>query len=286
MKPIKQIVVPTDFSDTAHNALHTALIIAHKLGARITLAHFYYQTMPLDSLGQPLFVPSEKDWEALRQGAEENMAKLKHQASLSFPDVKLRTKNQIGDVPDQLPQLCEEENADMIVCGTNGTDKIGELIWGTNTTAIVNHVHIPVLVVPGKASLTKLHKIVFATDFQFEDVKVITELAAGLKAFFPLIQVVHMSEAHPQDNETLEWLQEVTEKRAHYPHITFHHLKGQPSFHLLEDYLHKQKADLLVLTTKGKNIFERVVSGSLSREMLCHSQVPMLVYHIHPHHIG
>lgn len=286
MKPIKHIIVPTDFSDTAHNAVHAALLLASKLGANITLVHFYHVTMPLDEVGQPLFVPEEKDFEEQRLEAEENMTKIKHQANQRFPHVKLWTKVQMGYVADQMAKCCEEEHADLVVCGTNGTDKLGELLWGTNTTFIANHVNIPVLAVPQKASFTKLNNIVFASNFQFEDVKIITGLASNMHHFHPLIQVVHMSESTPDDKEVFELFEDATEKRAHYPHITFHHLKGKPSFELMENYLHKQNADLLVLTTKGKNIFERIVSGSFSREMLCHSRVPMLVYHIHAHQIG
>lgn len=286
MKTIKKILVPTDFSSVADNALMSALFLADTLKAEIELVHFYHHLVPTDAIGQPIAVSPTWDYEAEENVAKERLGQIKHQVNIRFPQIKVSTRVQLGFLGDTLPMVSHFEAIDLIVCGTNGTDKFGELLLGTNTTSVVQHSAIPVLVVPGNATLNKLNTIVFATDFQFDDVKVLTELAFILNDLGSLIQVVHLAPRIPANADTLDWLQEMAEARTEYPFITYYNIEKEASSENLNNFLKEQRADLVVMTTKGKGLFERLTKGSLTRGMICHSTTPVLVYHIQDHKIA
>lgn len=280
MKPFKRILVPTDFSTAAENALMAAIFLADALKSHIELVHFYHQLVPTDAIGQPVAVPAAWDYDAEENAAKEKLAQIKHQVNLRFPNVKVTTRVQLGFLGDTLPKVSHFEAIDLIVCGTHGTDKFGELLLGTNTTSVVQHSSIPVLVVPSQASLNQFKNIVLATDFQFEDVHVLAETARMVEEMKSLIQVVHMSGNTSENVDTLEWFKEMAENRTEYPFITYCNLEKEANFENLDRFLQEQKADMVVMTTKGKNLFERLTKGSLTREMVCHAHTPVLIYHV------
>lgn len=285
MEIAKKILVPTDFSETAHNALQATLLLSTKQKVEIFLVHFYHIPVPVDMMGQPMFI--EDDAEEMSEMAEDKLDVLRKEISNKHPEIKVHTLAIQALMGDALPELCKDRGIDMIICGTKGADWLGEHLTGTNTTSILGGIAIPILVVPEKCSLSSIHKIVFATDFQFADITVLTALASLAKPFSAIIEVVHMSESSAKDQDTFDWMEEIGRQRVKYPTITYQNTVSiKPTYHILNEYLEKQGANLLVLTTTGKNFFQRTFSGSLTWEMACHSTTPLLIYHIQDNKLG
>ena len=279
METAKKILVPTDFSDTAHNALKATLLLSTKQKVEIFLVHFYHIPVMVDTMGQPM--PIIEDREDLAEMSEEKLNLLRNEISFQYPDIKVHTLVIQSLMIDSLPSLCIERDIDMIVCGTKGADWLEEHLTGTNTTSVLGDISIPIMVIPDKASIKNLHKIVFATDFQFADISVLSEIASLAKPFSATIEVVHMSLSPPKDQDAFEWMEEIGSQRVKYPAITYHNMTSlKPTYHNLNEFLETQNADLLVMTTTGKNFFQRIFSGSLTWEMACHSNTPLLIYHI------
>ena len=247
--------------------------------AEIHIVHFYHVVLEVDTMGQT--VSSFYEGDDIAKISEDSMKKLKDEIHQKYPDIEINTSVIQGLLGDGIVSLCESQKVDLIVCGTNGTDWLGEHLLGTNTTSIMRSVEIPILVIPEKASFTNLKKIVFVTDFQFSDVEVLSDVANVAKPFSSSIEVIHMSEIPSENEDALDWIEEIANQRVTYPKITYQNLSSEkPTFSNLNEFLKKEKADLLVMTTKGKNFFERMFSGSLTQDMACHSTIPLLVYHI------
>lgn len=279
MKSEKKILVPTNFSETAHNALRAALLFSTKQKVEILLVNFYHLPIAVDVMGQPVFFQEVS--EDISYASKDKLDLLKKEINNTHPEINVHTLAIQGLMGDVLPSLCIEREIDIIVCGTEGGDWLEEHFTGTNTTFILGNISIPILVVSEKSSLKKLNKIVFATDFQFADVAVLSDLASFAKPFSADIEVVHMSVSPPKDQDAFDWMEEIGSQRVKYRAITYQNLISlKPTYHLLNEFLETQDADLLVMTTTGKNFFQRIFSGSLTWEMACHSNVPLLIYHI------
>ena len=278
MNKIKKILVPTDFSETADNSLQAALLMAKTCGAELYLVHFYHTFIEEGSIQKPFAWKPEPDEEY-----QVSMGRLTDREELAnhhFPDLKIHTVIHQGLMADEIGVLIKTRNIDLIVCGTVGADWIGEHLFGTNTSAIVQFVKVPVLVVPRTATILKVKKIVFATDFHPGDLAVLREMISLAALFGTTVEILHISKSVTQNSESDIWLQEMNKVEIKGKKIDYLHLISSGS---LEDklmyYLDQHKVDILLLTTKGKSLFERIFMGSLSRKMVCHAQIPVLIYH-------
>jgi nucleotide-binding universal stress UspA family protein len=138
----KRILVPTDFSTCADEALAVAIELAKKFGAHVILAHAcespsaaYMGMMatPLD-----LITPvREAAKEALAQSFE--LLKHKHEDSESLL--------LFGNAPLELLRAIDGSRADLVVMGTQGRTGLTHLLLGSVAEKIVRTSPIPVLTV-------------------------------------------------------------------------------------------------------------------------------------------
>jgi nucleotide-binding universal stress UspA family protein len=278
METFKKILVPTDFSETAENALRAAMLLAQKEKAAIYLVHFCQKLVELDAIGEPMFQPNEQ--EVASEHAKDQLLRIKHSARIAYPELHFHVLVNGGFLENEIAGLCKENDIDLIVCGTNGTDWLGEHFLGTNASSMVQVSTIPILVIPQKANFTRLKKIVFSTDFQSADGEILKKIVGLAQNFEASIQAIHISQKLANGAPALALFKEIVQQ-SNYLDVSYKDLvDGELSSKFLNSYLKNENADLLVMTTTGKNTLERILYGSFTREMVCHSEHPLLIYHL------
>ena len=94
---MKTIIVPTDFSETAANALNYAIEMAKEINASITLLHAYIVPVSITP-DTPIVVVAEED---LRRSTEAHLRKLKTEAEAKATGaIQIHTELKLGDVVD------------------------------------------------------------------------------------------------------------------------------------------------------------------------------------------
>jgi nucleotide-binding universal stress UspA family protein len=142
------ILVPTDFSETAERALDYAVALAAKVGARIHVLN----VIGIPSFGVPelgLAVTTTMIDSLVRdnQAALDRLAE-QRRGQTTFGEVMLRT----GDPRDLILQAAEEVHADLIVMGTHGRRGVSRALLGSVAEMIVRTAPCPVLTVRAKAA--------------------------------------------------------------------------------------------------------------------------------------
>ena len=160
---MKTIIIPTDFSPVATNALHYGIDMAKAVNASILLLHVYQ--VPVSFSDTPIVLVSIED---LRKGAEEQIERLKQEVEhLTSGSVKVYTETRMGNVTDELENLCEKINPFAVVMGTKGSSGVERILFGSNTLTAIRHLNWPVICVPpGKTFGNGIKKIGFACDFR------------------------------------------------------------------------------------------------------------------------
>lgn len=147
MKLPSNILVPTDFGETAEHALDYAVALAGKLDAHVHVVH----AIGIPELGIPelgIAVASVLSGSLVRDGqAALDEAVKRRGGQASFGEVVLRT----GDARDVVLQVAKEVHADLIVMGTHGRRGISRALVGSVAEAIVRAATCPVLTVSTKA---------------------------------------------------------------------------------------------------------------------------------------
>lgn len=179
---MKKILVPTDFSENADNALHLVAQLAEKAEVEIVL---------LNVINPENFYTTNETGEFLDASADENYRnhlKEKSQNRLQelandYPALKSSIKVEFGKVTDIINQCVEKEEADSVVIGRHSASIYEDMIFGTNAESIIRTVHCPVLNVRGRIDDFKMDKVAFATNLQDDLGKVISQINV-LKSLF------------------------------------------------------------------------------------------------------
>jgi nucleotide-binding universal stress UspA family protein len=127
------IVVGTDGSDTAKEAVRQAVELARLLGAELLLVSAYD-------------APADSQWMV---SARDDVATLLAQAEQTAHDagVAVQTFPRQGDPADAILDVAEERDADLIVVGNKGMTGAKRFLLGTVPNRVSHHAPCSVLII-------------------------------------------------------------------------------------------------------------------------------------------
>jgi nucleotide-binding universal stress UspA family protein len=271
---IKNILVPTDFSECSKNALKGAAIIANKFKAKLWILHAY--TMPVMSTdaGVHVLAGDVNDFEGeLRRNFREMHEELGIQDEIDTEDLLVCdfTKDAIKDASDKY-------NVDLIVMGTTGAGGLEEIMIGSNTYGIISENKFPLLAIPGDADLTRIKKMVFAGDYLKipAESTVLAPLKALSSAFGAEIHIVHIGERLVLDEEKAEQARKLDLEFKNLPHH-YHYEINKDVEEGINLYVDENGIDLVTVIHRHHRFVDRLFKGSFTKKMALHCYVPLLV---------
>ena len=281
MKMIKKILFPTDFSATAQNAFRHCLLLAGQYGADIDVLHVIfpeYEALDLPVMAaQATKEKAETARAVMKTFVENGLAQLQavHQLEsipIVSPDIE------IGTPGKAICEAARQSEADLIVMGTKGEHNVLERVFGSVTTAVIEHAPCPVWVVPENAQFEHIDIIAYATDLLEADPYHIWEVGKMLEPFSPIIHCVHVNVKNSVDGAIdFASLGAFFEHHAPSIQITFHPLSGQSVLSALEEFVETYDVDVLVMYAPQHNWFERTFQKSHTKRMAFEAHVPLLI---------
>jgi nucleotide-binding universal stress UspA family protein len=139
----KNILVPTDLSKGAEEALDYACELARKLGAKIHLLNVIgIPALGVPELGVAMTSTLIDTIIADNTSALQSLIKIKR-GHAEFGELMLRT----GDARDVINNSAKEVDADLIVMGTHGRRGVSRALLGSVAETVVRTAPCPVLTV-------------------------------------------------------------------------------------------------------------------------------------------
>ncbi|MBL7828871.1 MAG: universal stress protein, partial [Saprospiraceae bacterium] len=174
---MKTILVPTDFSKCANNAMMYALEVAKRIQAKIVTLYVVFPNEGVDNNMYDAFMID--DYLAQRTKAMQSWIK-KFKRSEHVRDVPVETDCRIGFPVTTITHVAGELNADLIIMGTTGAAGLKGVLLGSTAGGVLVSSNRPVLVVPKVASFRNYARFVLATDFKMRLDKRSMEVLKGL----------------------------------------------------------------------------------------------------------
>ena len=142
----KSIVVGTDGSDTAREAVRQAVELAGRTGARLDVV-CAYEPVPSSRLREEgAHAPADAQW-AVNQ-REDVDATLREAASAARDaGLDVRTYARQGDPADAILDVAEEQHADLIVVGNKGMTGAKRFLLGSVPNRVSHHAPCSVLII-------------------------------------------------------------------------------------------------------------------------------------------
>jgi nucleotide-binding universal stress UspA family protein len=142
--PIRHILVPHDFSETAEKALGLALELAGKLGATVTVLHAY--EVPTYGFAEGVAMTPALGGEVER-AAQAGLDEVAGRARRSGLEVHAILRQ--GPVCNEIDLAAKEHDIGLIVMGTHGRQGIARMLLGSTAEKVVRTAPCPVLTVHG-----------------------------------------------------------------------------------------------------------------------------------------
>jgi nucleotide-binding universal stress UspA family protein len=279
MKPIKNIVVATDFSVTSRNAYCYARALAQALDATLTIIHIQEQILVLsDAMATPL--PSENDKEVVKN-LEDFIADGDSMTSILTAKQELVIKIVAGDPVDVLINQSESEDTDLIVMGTTGLSDVLTKLFGSTSYKVSNKAHCPVILVPRDTKWEPIEQIVFASNYDSITsgfVQNITDFALSVHADIHFVNVRNF-------DPVLETRQKETSWKALSgidPDLYFekHTIYGNDTIEQLTKYNTENGIDMIAFVSKHRNFWENLAHKSIVENIALSTIIPIMVMHI------
>jgi nucleotide-binding universal stress UspA family protein len=271
MNNMKTIIAPTDFSFASLNAARYAADLAVSVNASLLLVNVV--PLPVMAGGYA----SETTLAELEEDAREELDKLKNQ-------LLLRTKEKItidhfsdfGTLEYELEDICQQESPFAVVMSPRNSTELERFFTGSNTLRAVRHIPFPILVIPATASFQKIRKIAVACDLEhtiaqhaIDDIK---EWVSSLKAS---VDIINVSKKTDFSSTNLAASISLQNQLGEFD-PAFHFIKREKVDEGIDEYIEKNKPDLLIVLPKNRGAFENFFHKSNSIGFLLHSSIPVL----------
>ena len=145
MIALKQVLVPTDFSETSEVALKYGSALAQAFTSTLHVLHVipdpYTQPWSVEATGVSI-TDLLRTWEADAKKRLETLVSAAERESL-----KAELATRVGHPFVEIVRYARDQNVDLIVMGTHGRGPVGHMLLGSVAEKVVRKAPCPVLTV-------------------------------------------------------------------------------------------------------------------------------------------
>lgn len=275
---MKNIILPTDFSSNAYNAIEYALQLFKDEECTFyivnTIIPGSYNIPAVDD--GPSNIVVEK---VIKQNAENKLLDIEQKITTKFNNAKhtFQLIVSINLLSSEIKTLIKDRAIDLIVMGTKGATGAQEVFLGTNTMHTIKKSSCAVIAVPQDFTFEKPKEILFTTDFKFS----MENRYLSLLRLFCSKHSSRLNVLNVYSGKSLEPTQEILKKQlaAYFKNNSylFHELEYMDVSEAVAYFQIKHKINFMVMINNKHSFFENLMFKSVIQEIVYHTNVPLLV---------
>ena len=280
---MNKLLVPFDFSEASKNALSFALQLATKdAPCDITLFHVieHPTASAFKTMGVNDYDPMEVMYmKKLIEQVEAKMAKTIEDSNTRL--VKVESKIKLGNPDNEIMQEVDNEDIDLIIMGTSGSEGLDEFFVGSNAEKVVRYANCPVITMHKAANLETIKEIVFASDFEnvSEDfVRRLMSVSSLLEARLRIVIINTPANftSSRLDNKLMDKFAKAHQIPEHTTEIYNYSNEEDGIVAYAEDI----GAHMIALGTNQKKGVGHFLKGSIAEDVVNHAEVPVWTFHL------
>lgn len=282
----RTILVPTDLSEVAENALDHAIKIAKLFQNDILLLHIIEDSFLGSLLGIKTSVKDGLVMNLLQDKLDQKAKEIEEKHGIPTKAVIKE-----GRIYKTILEVSEEIRCDSIMMGTNGASGIGQLV-GSNASRVIAHSEVPVIVIKDKPIGEGYKNIILPIDLTLESKQKVAWAIHVAKKFNSVVHIISVKENDEfllnKTKANLSQVEEVLDKNGvsyTAKMLDLDDYSGNIAEDTLE-YAEEVNADLIIIMTQQEKegISEFVVGTYAQQIVNKQSTIPVLC--ISPRQIG
>lgn len=276
---MKNILLPTDFSDNSLNAIRYAIQLFKNDDCTFHLFNAY--TPVVYDLTYVLLSPAQFGLrDPIRAASQEGLDDLIKQLLNEFgsnPKHKFETIARFETLIAGIKELIVERNIDLVVMGTKGATGAKKILFGSNTVQVFKEIKFPVLAIPSNFDYVTPQEILFPSDLEVEfsmgQLQVLKEIA---KLHTSKINALHVSTGHglSEIQDRNKTLLPTLFKRMAYE---FHDVEDMEIPAAINRFQEEHAVDMLVMINNKQSFFENIFFKDTINQIGFYLNIPFLV---------
>lgn len=277
----KQILIPTDYSKNAYNAIVYAFKLFENEECTFHIFHSYF--LARSAQGNLMFPePQQFEYDAVARASEESLERLKDRLELLVDDKKhsLNFSHKFGTFLDLVKEKVAKEAIDLIVMGTRGKTDDVKVAYGRNSVAVMESIReCAVLAIPGNVSYKPINEIVFPTNFksEFRDKERNTFMQIAERNNTP-IRILHIGKENDLSGKQKN---NKNQLETYFSQVdySFHYIDKVGVKEGLLEFVDQRGSGMICFINRKHWFFGSVFSNPLVKSLGVHSKVPILALH-------
>ncbi|EDP94625.1 universal stress protein [Kordia algicida OT-1] len=258
---MKNILLPTDFSENAWNAIVYALQFLENATCNFYVLHVCES--PETNVAVK-FQQLQKRIAALPANAQHHFFTLTEQNSF------------IEAIRNQV----EDKKIDMIIMGAKGVSNTNSCMIGHYAESVITKVKCKLLIVPENATYTMFDEVAFPTDFTLaSDIQTLAPITTILDKKITSLRILYINKVTQKLNNHQLANKHLLEDFLDDLEYSFHFLTNNNVEDAVEDFTESKDINLIIMAAKNLNYFKQILFHSKVDKISYHTHIPFLVLH-------
>jgi nucleotide-binding universal stress UspA family protein len=278
---MKNILIPTDFSENSWNAISYGINFLKKKRCNFYLLHVSMISYTAGA-DMPLIPSTDVLEKTVLKQAKNSLETLLKKIKDTFQNPKHHffTVSTYNFFIEAIKEQIEEKEIDLIIMGTKGASGLQEVIIGSNAADLITRIKCPTLIIPENAKFKPIKEIAFPTDYnlyyQSNILDSIVQLVKMCKAFIRVLHVAKKNEElTPFQAENKELLKDFFSFHKH----SFHKVTNSKIEEGVQCFIESRDIGMIMMIAKNLNIFQRILFKPTVTEISYHTDIPFFVLH-------
>ncbi|MFY0688519.1 MAG: universal stress protein [Cyclobacteriaceae bacterium] len=278
---MNKILVPYDFSEQADYAYNFAIELANASSATKVLL-FHVIEHPSESRLKYMGATDMDPMENVFMNKLINLTEDKLEAKVSEAGkVEVEYKVRMGNTYQTLSDEVGDEEVDLVVMGTTGSEGLDAMFIGSNAEKIVRSARCPVITLQAPAEVSAINDLVFASNFhelQDDFVKRMLDLQQFLGAELRLVKI-NTPANFTSTRHDLKKMNDFVDKYAikNYTIDIYNYMNEEDG---IVNYVEDINADMVALGTHQRKGIIHFLNGSIAEDVVNQAKRPVWTYQL------
>ena len=274
---MKSILIPTDFSENAMNAVKYALEFFKYQKTVFYFMHAYQN----EFYDHEELVSREKFDDVLnkvKNGSIQNLEKLLKDVNKIAPNPRYtyHTISANNTLVEEANSIADEKNIDLIVMGTKGKSNERHIVFGSQTFQVLKYVQCPVLAIPSNYTNTQPKRILFPTNYLIpykrRELKLLSDLAKSYRSVIDVLYISTSKKLSMRQEDNKGFIKDILRENT----VNFYIEDSKKLDEAIKNYIKNNNIDMITMVNTQHSFLEDMLFPSAIDKVSLGLEIPLL----------